>query len=248
MIRRYICALGAMCWLAHPAYAVLDTQLQNLQTIETDAYKMATHYFMYSVTDRSPEEQDKLNSLIAQTQTLVDQTRDSKIEAAWQGYHHAVTVNPTDSQGLVVEDTLINVQKEMKPLITAVESSIAAAHLPSNNSSGLIFQQSVLMERMTAEYLRRASDTMGGSIVANTGGNTEDPEQMAVQFTKNMDSLLHAYEGNKNVYEHLWVAYRYWNFIKGRMIDFNSKSVPYIVSIFNTNITVQLNDAYSAAN
>ena len=214
--------------------------------METDAYKLATRYFMYTVTERSPDQHALLDTLMQNMQNLVDQAHNDKVTAAWTEYRKALETSPYDKNNLVSEDTLINIDTQIKPLVSALQNSLATAHADTNSNAALIFKQSILMERLTAEYLRRATDTMGGSIVADS--SAEDPEALAVEFSKGMTTLLHTYQGQAKVYSSLWSADRYWNFIKGRMIDFNSKSVPYIVSTFNDNITNQLASAYQAAN
>ncbi len=161
MILRFALMLGMLCLWTPAAQASVDPQQQNLQSIETDAYKMATRYFMYTVTERNPDQMDLLNNLIVQTQALIDQVHDNKVAAAWEVYRKSLLNNPYDKQNMVVQSTLFNVQHQIKPLIDAVQNAIASAHLPNNNNSNLIYQQTVLIERMTAEYLLRASDPMG---------------------------------------------------------------------------------------
>ncbi|NNM52934.1 MAG: hypothetical protein HKM02_12055 [Pseudomonadales bacterium] len=248
MIRRFSFTAGLISLLigSPMVHASVAPQVQDLQSMETDAYKLATRYFMYTVTERSPDQHALLDTLKQNMQNLVDQAHDDKLTAAWTGYRKVLETDPYDKNNLVSEETLTDVDKQIKPLIAAIQNNIASAHTDANGNAALIFKQSILMERLTAEYLRRATDAMGGSIVADT--SEEDPEAMAVEFSKGMTTLLHNYQGQSKVYSSLWSADRYWNFIKGRMIDFNSKSVPYIVSTFNDNITNQLATAYQAAN
>ncbi len=245
--------LRRMGWLGLFALGSLLTSLaasaasiKDDQAMEEQAYMLTTHYFMYTVTERSPDQLDKLNKLIDSMQGLVSSDNNPTLTAAWTDYRAALQMDPYDQQDMVIEDKLLDVLDKRRKLVNILHADIGTQHL-GNVDAGLLFEQSLLMERLTSEYLRRASDPMGGVVVANTGSNQDDPQQMALQFTSNMNKLLKDFSGQKAIYADLVAADRFWNFIRGRMLDFNTNSVPYVISIFNDKITSRLQDAYHLA-
>ncbi len=234
---------GLLSLLTIAALTCSAASVKDDQAMEEQAYKLTTRYFMYTVTERSPEQHDKLNKLIDAMQTMVGSSNNPSLTAAWNDYRNALQMDPYDAQDMVIEDKLLNVLDKRHSLVNALRADRGAAHT-SSSDTGLLFEQSLLMERLTSEYLRRATDPMGGVIVGNTGADQDDPQQMALAFSSNMNKLLKDYSGQKAVYDDLLAADRFWNFIRGRMIDFNSNSVPYIIAIFNDKITGELQDAY----
>ncbi len=226
--------------------AVYAASIKDDQAMEEQAYMLTTRYFMYTVTERSPDQQEKLNKLIDSMQSLVGSGSNTALAAAWTDYRTALQVDPYDQQDMVVEDKLLDVLDKRRKLVSILHADIGTQHI-GNADAGLLFEQSLLMERLTSEYLRRATDPMGGVVVASTGSNQDDPQQMALQFSSNMNKLLKDFAGQKAIYDDLISADRFWNFIRGRMLDFNTNSVPYVISIFNDKITSHLQDAYHLA-
>lgn len=229
-------------------------QVKALQELETLSYKLATNYFMYTVTERNPQQRKKLDTLIMQADQMVTSANVTSISSGWSGYKSALNTNPYNKNNEVDQNILSNIDQNLQPLASSIKSAVgsakAAARLSNDINADLIYDDAVLMESLTAEYLRRAADPMGGSIVASSSnasganGQEQDPEQMALRFSTDITKLMQVYKDKKEIYSDLKDAYRYWGFIKNRMIDFNSKSVPYIVATYNEKITAKLQDAY----
>lgn len=215
--------------------------VHTLQQLETLTYKQATAYLMYTVQERNPAQRKKLETLLSQADTLVITAATPAISSAWTAYRSALLKDPYD-QGEVDAHVLIAMDVAQHSMIEAVEGQLSKVRqgtsIDKNTES--LYEALVKMETITAVYLRRVADPMGGV----TGASQRlDPQQMAVDFTNHFLKIMAANKGRPETYKELWTAYQKWNFIKGRVIDFNSNSVPYIIATYNDQITGKLQNA-----
>lgn len=244
-------ALVSPIVIAAPAAAAASPQLQtirSLQQLETISYKAVTAFYLYGVLNRDPQEHKKMQAQISAGDDMVQKLGNKSITPKWTELKHSITsakftaegpetnsINDIDAALTVMAQTTRAAETEQK----------LAARIAPDKMADLIYDQYVLMEAMTAAYLRKSADAYGGAIVASQGPVVEI-DQLADQFSVQLEQLNKHYAKTPQVAEQLKVIITKWTFIKKSFKDYNHDNVPFIVGRYNEQITEKLLAAHAS--
>ncbi len=222
--------------------------IQALNKANVISRKVGTAYYKFSLENRKPEERNRMLELIRQADPVVAASASAPLKQAWASVKTASQADPylngdVDQLKLyAMEDAQFLLDGAFQQELTRLRT---AARLSASSSREQLVGLVVQMERMAGTYIRNAADPLGGSNYA--GRDNTDPALMAREFNLQLAKVRKAYQGQASVSAELDDVFKKWNFISARMIDYNQKTVPYIVSTYSDQITRKLLSLYEAA-
>lgn len=204
---------------------------------------------MFVIQERAPLQQKKMNELLVQGDALVSQLDNGDVRTRWSEFRQALASDPY-KDGDVAQVVLYAAEDQSALVVSALRASASgmrtAARIPVSKDADSLFELSTLMEQLTTIYLRNTADPLGGSNYS--GYNRQlDPASLAAKFSQMLSQSRAAYSKNAAISSDLSQVFQKWNFIHGRMTDFNQKTVPFIVEKYNEQITQRLTEAYEKA-
>lgn len=258
-MRRFFLALtlavSQLLFTTPSAWAASDSasrpELQtffNIQALETTSYQATTSFYLYSVLNRDPQQYKKMLAKIDDADELVKTLNKPDVTSQWKALKKTLTSAAFTSDGAVENNSLVEVDNALNILtknLRALDANERNAHkLKSDKMTDMVYEQYVLMQQMTAAYLRKSADYFGGSITGRHGSETIDIEQTAKKFTNQLDQLKQHYAKNPEISKTLREITTKWVFIRESLINFNQESVPFIVGRYNEQITERLLSTY----
>ncbi|MGH8492511.1 MAG: hypothetical protein ACRERR_05325 [Moraxellaceae bacterium] len=249
-----LCSLSVTGFLLSvtPAMAAsaATTQVQtirNLQQLETLSYKVATSFYLYSVLNRDPSQLKRMQSELASGDVLVQKVGTGAITSRWNDLKRTATTAKFTSEGVADNSSINAVDAALSTLTQNIRSVEAeqrtAGNIATDKMADMLYDQYVLMQVMTAAYLRKSADYFGGAIVLSQGPQVEI-DVLAAKFSTQLDQLNKHYAKNPQVSVTLKEVTTKWSFIKGSFVNFNQNNVPFIVGRYNEQITDKLLTAY----
>jgi hypothetical protein len=246
--------LGGSVSIANVASAAADQAtspqvqtIRTLQHLETLSYKAGTAFYLYSVLNRNPSEYKKMQTQITEGDSLVQKLADTSVTSKWGGFKRALTSAKFSKDGVLDTISVNDVDATLSTLtqgIRSVESEqVIKGNISTDKMADMLYEQYVLMQVMTAAYLRQSADAFGGSIVASQGPHVEI-DQLANKFTAQLAQLSTYYAKNQKIAEPLREITTKWTFIKNSFINFNQNNVPFVVGRYNGQITAKLLATY----
>lgn len=233
---------------AAPAASTLPQSLRSVQQLETVSYQAATHFYLHSVLNRDPEHLKKAQAQLATGDALVKSLGIGSITPRWNTFRQAIGSARFTSEGAPENDSLNAIDAALTNLTQALRTNRTEQRLSANvttdKMADLLYDQHVLMQVMTAAYLRKSADYFGGAIVQSQAPQVEI-DQLANKFQAQLDQLNKHYAKNGEVAPLLREVNTKWIFIRKSFINFNENNVPFIVGRYNEQITQKLLEAYT---
>jgi hypothetical protein len=228
---------------ANPALQVL----RSVQQLETTSYQAATNFYLHSVLNRDPEQYKKMQEQFVAGDGLVKSLGNAAVSGKWSAFKHSISAAKFTAEGVADNPSLNAVDAALTALtqvlrILRVEQR-KATNISTDKMADMLYDQHALMQTMTAAYLRKSADSFGGSIVASQAPQVEI-DQLAHQFTAQLETLNRHYEKNAAVSPLLREVTTKWVFIRNSFINFNQNNVPFIVGRYNEQINERLLAAY----
>lgn len=238
--------------LASPVFAAAANSpqiqtIRNLQQLETVSYKAATAFYLYSVLNRDPQQHQKMQTLLGSGDVMVQKLANGSITGKWKELKTRLTTAKFTSEGVADNPSINAIDGALTSLTQNIRSIEAeqrtAGNVAVDKNAEMLYDQYVLMQVMTAAYLRKSADYFGGAIVASQGPQVEI-DQLANKFSTQLAQLNSYYGKNAQVSPTLKEVTTKWTFIKNSFINFNQDNVPFIVGRYNEQITDKLLTAY----
>jgi hypothetical protein len=232
---------------AAPAGNSAAHTIRSLQQLETLSYKAATSFYLYSVLNRDPAQLKRMQTELASGDVMVQKIGIGGISSRWNDLKRAVTSAKFTAEGVADNPSINAVDAALSTLTQNLRNLEAeqrsAGNIASDKMADMLYDQYVLMQVMTAAYLRKSADYFGGAIVASQGPQVEI-DQLAIKFSGQLDQLNKHYAKNPQVSATLKEVTTKWTFIKRSFMNFNQDNVPFIVGRYNEQITDKLLTAY----
>lgn len=248
-------ALSQLLFTAPSAWAASENAARpelktffTLQKLETTSYQAATSFYLYSVLNRDPQQYKKMQTKITTADEMVKSLNKADVSAQWEALKRTLLNANFTSDGVADNPSLIAVDTALNQLtknLRKLDAEERNTHkVKSDKMTDMVYDQYVLMQLMTAAYLRKSADYFGGSVTGTRGSETIDIEKTAKKFTSQLDQLRYHYAKNPEISKTLKEVTTKWVFIRGSLINFNQESVPFIVGRYNEQITERLLNTY----
>ncbi|MDQ8038654.1 MAG: hypothetical protein REI12_14630 [Pedobacter sp.] len=240
-------SLAPLPAMAATAAASQVQSIRNLQQLETLSYKAATSFYLYSVLNRDPSQLKRMQGELASGDVLVQKIGVGGITSRWNELKRTTTNAKFTSEGVADNPSINAVDAALSTLTQTIRTIEAeqrtAGNIATDKMADMLYDQYVLMQVMTAAYLRKSADYFGGAIVLSQGPQVEI-DKLAARFSSQLDQLNKHYAKNPQVSATLKEVTTKWTFIKGSFVNFNQDNVPFIVGRYNEQITDRLLTAY----
>lgn len=222
--------------------------IQQLQKLETVAYRGATAFYLYNVLNRDPQQFRKMQTMLTEGDGLVGMTGNAALQLKWAELKRACTSANFTSEGVADNDSINAVDSSLNDLATTIRSNIsekrASGKVAVDKMSDMLYDQYVTMQIMTSAYLRYSADYFGGAIVASRSGEVEI-DKLAIKFGNQMNQLNKHYGRHPKIGPLLKEVTTRWVFVRQSFIKFNENNVPFVVGRYNEQITDKLLQAYA---
>ncbi|MDP2228336.1 MAG: hypothetical protein Q8J78_12760, partial [Moraxellaceae bacterium] len=220
------------------------------QEFETISYRAATAFYLYNVLNRDPQEFRKMQAQLLRGDALAGTIENGAFKTSWSALKKSCTSARFTNEGVADNDSVIAVDGALNELTRHIRNRMndkkAAGKLGSDKMTDMLYDQYILMEVMTAAYLRRSADYFGGAIVASQGPQVEI-DKLAEKFSGQMKQLNAHYAKNPKVAPLLRDVTTKWGFVRKSFINFNEDNVAFVVGRYNAQITEKLLAAHASA-
>ena len=235
--------------MAAPAQAA-SPQIQairTLQHLETVGYQAGTAFYLYSVLNRDPQQYKKMQGRISAGDALAQQIANGTVTQKWNEFKRALGSAKFTSEGVADNPSINAIDGSLSTLTQTLRAlaseQLKAGQITPDKMADMLYEQYVLMQIMTAAYLRQSADYFGGAIVASQGPVVEI-DQLADKFSAQLAQLNRHYAKNPEISAALKVVTTKWTFVKNSFKNYNKDNVPFIVGRYNEQITEQLLATY----
>ncbi|MFN3586511.1 MAG: hypothetical protein ACK4UT_03315 [Moraxellaceae bacterium] len=229
--------------------ATQQQAIQALQNLETVSYRAATSFYLYNVLNRDPQQFRKMQAQLQAGDALVPPLGNANLSSKWAALKRTCTTARFTADGIADNDSVNAVDGALNALVgdirTLMAEQRAAGQLGTDKMADMIYEQYVLMQVMTAAYLRISADYFGGAIVASQGPQVEI-DKLADKFSEQLSQLSRHYAKDAKVAPLLRDVTTKWVFIRNSFKNFNENNVPFVVGRYNEQITEKLLQAHAA--
>ncbi|MCJ8169896.1 hypothetical protein [Atopomonas sediminilitoris] len=254
---RLITLAGAML-MATP-HAIADQALLDaIQRERLAAYRLMTQFHRMTIEEGSPASRDTMRkaseTFTQQTATLLAQAEAqgqkdwaSQLQQIALRFQQLAESNRIAEDGYLDFHTINDLAQSGHELITHLESlqisqvGQAGATLDPQIEQGPILdplvEQAVLMQRITAEYVRTSAAVDGGSSIYDSAQDLEKAvDQLASAFSQDLAKLDNQYATSAEVSQRLDSVEVTWRFIEKPLMNYREKAVPLLVNRYNERI------------
>lgn len=242
--------LAAILILASlPARAGDAETLDQLRTAQIAVYAIVRDFHMQTLLTGDRERTEQLNRAIADTGALLGSIEagdnaalGKAVQAAqreFAGFSRAAKANNVVRDGYTDDILVGDLYASAEQLTNALQQALAA--VPGGNEKARQLADrshaaNLLMQRSAAAYLKRSaqmSPDIGAEIPYDLGEATRE-------LDKRMTALAKELAGNKAAGAAMRSVMTKWNFIKGSLLNYNEKAVPFIVDRYATQVKTGL--------
>lgn len=237
-----------------PARADDTVTLGTLRTTQIAVYAVVRDFHMQTLLSGDPERTAQLDRTLADNggalrSLPVNSGNAAQAEAvasalgAFKDFERAAVANNIFTDGytddIVVGDLYTSAEALSKALQKAIEAT------PGGGKQRAVADRAhtanLLMQRSAAAYLKRSaqmSPDIGAAIPYDLGEAT-------AELDKKMTALAKELQNNSSARDTIRSVMTKWNFIKGSLINYNDKAVPFIVDRYATQIMAGLQQIVS---
>lgn len=242
----------------HPAKANSDTAqaLENIYQMQSVAYSVLGHYYMFSGLQGDSRYSRKIDvdiksfennvgSLTSAGNTVADAALLAKSLAVWQDYKELINTNRSDfltvgyANARLTGNLPIKLSELNDNLEALYNKTIADTKFKVSKETQTTRKMGLIIKSVVAEYIAR-STTNG--IIAAFSFNEGGMENQAKIFDKLLENLKKEGESDSRIYKLVDQIVVKWSFISKSVANYNENTVPFIVSTNGDRITKSLNE------
>lgn len=254
--RRCALALGICVGvLQSPAQAAdAASLLANLNAQRLGAYQLQTLFHLLTIEEGASTVAQQLNSTANSFALQVEQMDELSAGLGLDAEVAGVQVEARRLRQLAGSNEIIS--QGYVDLHTQNDLSISAGALAAGYADLLgklaqqgqpndpLQEQAILMQRITAGYVRESASLDGGSAIYDSANDLEQSvDSLAAEFRQQLQALDQRYAGQPLVRARLKQVATTWNFIEKPLQHYKEKSVPFIVVRYSNTIVADLTAA-----
>lgn len=240
--------------IALPARADDTATLQQLRNTQIAVYAMVRDFHMQTLMAGDPARTAQLGKLLGESgETLdgiaIDSGNAAQKEAitaarkAFSDFARTARANNIVADGytddILVGDLYVGAEALSKALQGAIEATPGGGK--QREVTDRAHATNLLMQRAAAAYLKRSaqmSPDIGAAIPYDLG-------EASAELDKKMTALAKELQANASARNTMRNVMTKWNFIKGSLINYNDKAVPFIVDRYAGQIMAGLQQVVS---
>lgn len=240
-IRRCAVALGLFGLLQTPVQAVENASLLasiNAQRLQT--YQLQTLFHLLSLEEGAASVAAQLQAAVQQFAQQVEQldelsagqgldTEAAALQLEARRFQQLALSNEVLSQGFVD----LHTQSELSASGAALSQgygNLLSKLQTQGQSSDALQEQAILMQQITAGYVRETSSLDGGGAIYDNARDLELPvDKLALQFRQQLSALDQQYAGQTAVKQRLQKVASNWKYIEKSLLNYKEKAVPLVV-------------------
>lgn len=224
--------------IALPARADDTVTLQQLRNTQIAVYALVRDFHMQTLLAGDParttqltntltESEETLNSIDADSQNAAQTAAVTAAREAFEDFAKIAHANNIIADGytddILVGDLYVSAETLSKALQGAIEATPGGGK--QREAANRAHATNLLMQRAAAAYLKRSaqmSPDIGAAIPYDLG-------EASAELDKKMTALAKELQANESARSTMRNVMTKWNFIKGSLINYNDKAVPFIV-------------------
>lgn len=239
--------------VATQAFATPQKLLTNIHKMRLFSTEAQTNFYMYSGLDADAKYGKKITDSIASFEESLAETRQlpaaesvadsiTNIEKSWAAYKNLIETNYNDmqSQGFPNVRLVHNMGDKNIELLKVLSQSYQDAKISTGIAPTKVVETartlSVTMEEITAEYAARGTSNLGQVFLGVSDRSLED---MAEAFRTHLVLLKQQVNQvtNKRLLRSIDSK---WSFIERSIKNYNSNTVPFLVTSYSERIIADL--------
>lgn len=244
---RYVCAvllmlLPALLQAAEPQALLAAVNLQRLQS-----YQLQMQFHLLSLEDADPQVAAQMQATAKQFAQQVEQldelggglALDAEVlalQAQARDFQRWVLANEVLTQGWVSVNTS-NAMSSSGVALNQAYSHMLSTLRARGGSVEPLLEQAILLQQITAGYVRESSSLDGGGAIYDNARDVELPvDRLALQFRQQLTSLQQQYASNPATSQHLQQIAMRWKFIEKSLLNYREKAVPITIVRYSDKI------------
>ena len=240
--------LGCALCLGLPSAFADQALVESLQRERLTAYRLMTQFHRMSLEEGSPSskaamqkasaefaENTKALVALANAQGLSDWA--AQLQQLAPRFQQLAEANRIAEDGYLDFHTINDLASSGHELIAHLAAQqVKQAELPDSQADPLL-EQAVLMQRITAEYVRSSAAVDGGSAIYDSAQDYEQAvDQLASAFSQDLIKLDNQFSDSVEVSKRLDSVEVTWRFIEKPLMNYQEKAVPLLVNRYNERI------------
>ncbi len=221
--------------------------------IKLNTFQISTRFHQLTLHEGDTMIQAKLeediNALQDNISLLAKQEAPESAEAIKESlavskdYSHFALKNEMASEGFTSQYAINDLHGARINLISSLDKIISKElELTGSSEKFEIYKAAALLQKMTSQYVRRATSTGGAGIYVANEENLETPDIMAEQFTQQLNTLKQT-QNDAETTSIIRSIDRKWRFIEPSFKNYNENTVPYLVTKYCDTIIEKFTEA-----
>lgn len=227
-----------------PALALDKDSLAALRGIQAQVYPAVRQFHMETLLAGDPVRRSDLEAVVKRIVSQADQlpagTGDATfdqavggVHAGLKGFRKVVLANNVAKDGYTDEHLVGELYGSADVLVKACDTALAAHPLASRSADAREAQAiNVLLQHTVAAYLERAAQMSPDIGVAIPF----DIEKSTLELDRRLDALRGRIKAGGDAAVAMRMAASKWKFIRNSLLNYNEKSVPFIVDRYAEDI------------
>lgn len=239
--------------VATQTFATPQKLLTNIHKMRLFSTESLTNFYMYSGLDADEKYGKKIIDSLASFEEALAETRKlpatesiadsmTEIEKSWGGFKKLINLNYNDmkSQGFPNVRLVSEMGKSNTALLQVLTQSYENAKISTGISPNEVIETSrtlsVIMQEISSEYSARGTSNLGQVFI---GSEERSLEEMTKSFNIYLVKLKSLVNQNTNK-RMLRSIDSKWNFIERSVKNYNTNTVPFLVSSYSERIIEDL--------
>lgn len=240
--------LGCALSLALPSAFADQALVESLQRERLTAYRLMTQFHRMTLEEGSPSSKAAMQKASAEfsenTKTLVALANAqglsdwaAELQQLAPRFQQLAEANRIAEDGHLDFHTINDLASSGHELIAHLETQQVNQTGQPDSQVNPLLEQAVLMQRITAEYVRSSAAVDGGSAIYDSAQDYEQAvDQLASAFSQDLLKLDNQFSDSAEVSQRLDSVEVTWRFIEKPLMNYQEKAVPLLVNRYNERI------------
>lgn len=251
--------LVASCLTSWTALAAVSADMGTLQQAKVGIYRLMGQFFIYQGDPGEPTSKSEMqkaladaNADIGKVEAILGAAGLSRNASELRGKYDGMLAVYTENMATIAKNGLAD-NEPLSKMVIGMQGSVdslekARADLAAKTGYrpvpevGEARNLSVLMQYLDARYMEKAHAAFGTTYRSSAGAE-KGIDELAKEFDAGFARLVASGRNTAKTQATLRSIQTKWRFIRGSLINFNEKAVPFTVHRHSTAIVALLNQA-----
>ncbi|GLQ33233.1 hypothetical protein [Litoribrevibacter albus] len=241
--------------VSNASFAIADEQALITSTeMQLAAYQVSTRFHQLTLHEGDSLIQEKLEQDISHLNGLRKELSESNAPESAEAIKESLAIskdyivfagkNEIASEGFTSQYAITDLHEARFNLLKTLNKIIDKEIEVSGNSKKYdLLKAATLLQQMTSDYVRRSVATGGAGLYVEGEEKMDTPDVLAGKFSEQLASISQMHKGNPEISNLIRSIDRKWRFIEPSFKNYNTNTVPFLVTKYCDTIVEKLSEA-----